>query len=911
MGESEHELSVRLRAMWAKSDDEDRSLSLVSHAADAAAVAGYLWDHWLPRSVRDLLSGGRSDDEMLAMARWLAGVHDVGKVSPAFACQVGALAGAICETGLKIAADKFEKRTPHSVISHHAIEKYLIEERDWKRIPNARSYAVVAGGHHGVPPVSLNLRSLRADVRMLGDAHWDEVRTEFLDFVARISGAERFLDKWKTQPLTPQQQALWTAVVIIADWLASDAHRFPLQEHRNAEEFAAGALAELALPPPWNAAAPQNVETVFSRFGLPAGAHPNSVQAAALRAAATLGPGGLIIVEAATGTGKTEAALMAAEQFASSGGWGGVYVALPTMATANAMFSRMLTWMRAIPGTGPTSVVLAHGKAELNDVYRGMVPMAALADIESDCGEGHVAVAHQWLSGRKKSLLASFGVGTIDQLLFMALKSRYVVLRHLAFAGKVVIVDEVHAADAFMREYLKRALEWLGAYGVPVILLSATLPRQQRVEYTDAYVAGRSEALHGDEVASVGYPAIVSVGLDGKVTVAQPESPAAPQDVAIRRLDDSSEALVEFLADALSEGGCAAVVRNTVGRAQEAARALRKRFGSDVVLLHSAFIAQDRADQELQLLDELGRDGSRPTRRIVVATQIIEQSLDCDFDLMVSDLAPIDLLFQRMGRLHRHPRTRLGGLGEARFGITGVKDWTESVPRPIEVSAKVYERFHLMRALAVLRSRESITRPADISLLVQAAYADDIDAPAEWQEILAEDERAARRRAAASANRADEFRLRPVRGTETLVGLLAYQGSEPDDARGYARVREGNDSIEVVVTQRDGDKVRLPKRPGSETVGPLITTKSEPADRIARMALASTIRLPFSLSHPGVAENVIAELERRTYGYEGWRTSKWLKGELALELDHNLEATLLNKRVRYRTDDGLIVEGVE
>lgn len=905
-------LSARLRSCWAKSDDEQRSLSLVAHGADSSAVAGYLFDNWLPRSVRRLVADGRTDDEARALVQWLAASHDVGKASPAFACQVEYLANAIRDTGLPLDINPHESRRrdfPHSVVSHLSLEHYLAA-RGWSdtkvnRAKVSRSYAVVAGGHHGVPPGSLKL--LDRDPAMTGGHPWDAVRNEFLDFTTQISGADRYLDSWSRQPLTPAQQVLLTGIVIVADWLASNTGLFPLDVPRDASSHAVRAMERLALPPPWSASPITDVREAFGRFGLPSDATPNAMQEETVQMARKAGSHGLIIVEGPMGSGKTEAALMAAQQFASAVGAGGVFFALPTMATANAMFARDLNWLRSQPGLGVTSAVLAHSKADLNDDFRGLVTAGFAADVDRDGDSCEATViAHQWLSGRKRGLLANFVVGTIDQLLFMALQARHLALRHLAFAGKVIVIDEVHAADTYMREYLIRALEWLGAYQVPVIMLSATLPVEQRLAYVEAYGRGlQHQRYTPEELSTEQYPAVTGVLSTGEACVSTPAICTPSKSVRLIRVSDDVVTLVGILTELLADGGCAAVIRNTVRRAQETARALREIFGDEVRLLHSSFIAQHRAELETELLEELGRTSpSRPRRRIVVATQVVEQSLDVDFDLMITDVAPIDLILQRLGRLHRHERDRGNKLQKAQLFMTGVVDWSSVVPQPVSASMHVYRPYDLFRALAILDGRNSIQVPSEIAPLVHRGYDPHFAGPAGWEADIANAKCAAEREDAALRQAADAFRVAGPRRKPTLVGWLDNGGDDPENPKGYARVRNSNDSVEVVVTVRRNNGVYLPLRPAHRA----IAVNIEPDDESGLLARQSTIKLPYILCVPGRINAVIEELESRTCRYPGWRASKWLKGELALELNSDLTTELCGFHIRYDDHSGLVLD---
>ena len=900
-------LSQAVRSAWAKHRrDDDESLSLVRHCEDAAAIAGHLWDDWLPRSTREFLTNGRSGEEARFLACWLAGVHDIGKLSPAFAIQVSPLALRMDDAGLRVPMTVPGRQdTPHSLASYNAVMNYLTK-REWPgRV--ASTYAVVAGGHHGVPPTSGQL-ARSPDRSHYGGPEWAVARDELLDHISRIVGAESFIAQgWKRMPLTPQQQALWTGFVIMADWIASS-DLFPLGIRDESVSTAARAWSALELPPPWHPAPPPTLDELMRvRFDLPPGATPNLVQRAVVTAASSLREPGMLIIEAPMGIGKTEAALAASEHLAARFGQRGVFMALPTMATSNAMFARVLHWIRAQGTTEDASVVLAHGKASLEDSYRGLLRRRALVDIGRDASDGKVdhgeVIAHYWLSGRKKGMLADFAVGTIDQLLFGGLKAKHLALRHLALVNKVVIVDEVHAADFYMSQYLIRILEWLGSYRVPVILMSATLPAAQRIALARAYEAGRG--WNGDDSdlrGNIGYPAITVI--DGGCRVESAADVRQPAQIAIERIDDSMVSLIERMRVLLATGGCVGIVRNTVARAQDTARVLSEHFPGDVVLLHSRFVARHRSDLESGLVAELGPDGTRPSRRIVVGTQVIEQSLDVDFDLLISDVAPIDLLFQRIGRLHRHDRKRPPAVAQPRVILTGVEDWTSDPPAAVPASRQIYGEFNLLRTFAVLAAREYVRLPDDIASLVQSAYADDLEFPASWIDRAEDARRAHQKRQTELANAAGKWRIWEPHESPTLRDWLAEGVGEVDDARGQAKVRDTDEGIDVLLTRRVGDVVRLLAQCGGHVIG----TEFCPDDYLARRALTGSVRLPQSLTHPGIAGTTIDALEQRMY--PGWQESKWLAGELVLELDSDLKARLMDYDIHYDEIEGLVVNKV-
>lgn len=915
-------------SVWGKSSgyDGEYRMPLVQHLTDSADVAGLVWD-WLPLHIRDLVEAAlpATARDGRALLRWLAGVHDIGKCSPPFASKVPVLTEPMREHGFTFPRGTTDFATaPHGLVGQVVLSRWLQERYGFGRAV-ATSYAVVVGGHHGTPPPLTKLQWVRRRPDLTGEGTWATVQVEILDAMAARTGVADLLPVWAHAPLPPTVQAVLTGAVIVADWLASNTNFFPYQ----AEDQAARvdeAWRSLGLPAPWRADAPPVAvaEHLVARFPHLAAFRPRPVQQLALDAARAVDSPALLIIEAAMGTGKTEAALLATEVLAARFDCGGVYVALPTMATSDAMFGRVQDWIENLPGGGPTSTYLAHGKAALNDRFNLVRQRHAASVCDDDLPADKVeARVLSWLTGRKKGVLANMVVGTIDQLLFSALQAKHLALRHLAFAGKVVVIDEAHAADDYMRMYLTRSLEWLAAYGVPVVLLSATLPWSQRQELADAYRRGLG-AEPMAVPASAPYPALTTVSSAG-VTVAAPAGDdETSRHVEVRCLADDLDVLATALEGLLADGGCAAVIRNTVGRAQATARFLRERLGdTEVVLHHSRFIATHRARKEAILREQLGRDGAnRPIRQIVVGTQVLEQSLDVDFDVMVTDLAPVDLLLQRIGRLHRHERgndesDRPPTLRTPQLFITGIAEWSSAgLPVPDRGARAVYGLSRLLRAAAVLDldpvEPHSILLPADIRELVERGYADAIPGPESWHTAIEQADRDHRRVVGDQRRRADEFRIAALDQLEdhNLVGWLEYGGaSEADDTRspGASRVRDSEDGIEVIVVQRrsDGTVVCLDV-PGGEHAGELaVPLIGAPDDRIARTLAATTVRLPTSMTlSDRDFEATLHALEADAH--EGWQQSPWLAGQLALHLDEDWRAQLGDWQVSYDIELGLM-----
>ncbi|MBN3933041.1 CRISPR-associated helicase Cas3' [Streptomyces verrucosisporus] len=977
VGDEEPGLGARLtgavRTVWAKHDRAtDGWLPLWRHMADSGAVAGLLWDRWLPSNVKALvaepLPGGMDDARRLAV--WLAATHDIGKATPAFACQVDSLADAMRAAGLDMPGRRQfgedRRKAPHGLAGQLLLQEWLTEGFEWPKRMTTQ-FAVVAGGHHGVPPGHSQLLDLDSRPELLrtpGPAEpvWRRVQTELLDACADACGVRERLGDWQSVRLPQPVQVLLTALVIVADWIASNPELFPYfpEEYPRSEaERVAAAWRGLRLPPPWTPSEPGCTadELFAARFDLPSGARVRPVQEEAVRLARSMPSPGLLVIEAPMGEGKTEAALAAAEVFAARSGAGGVFVALPTMATGNAMFPRLLDWLDRLPLDGleakERSVLLAHSKSALNEHYAGLLRKSgrtvAAVDQFGDGGETRPSadarsasaelVAHQWLRGRKKGLLASFAVGTIDQLLMAGLKSRHLALRHLAFAGKVVVIDEAHAYDTWMSTYLDRVLSWLGAYRVPVVVLSATLPASRRRELAEAYAGAAQSDRDGYAglAAAEGYPLLTAVAPGTAPVIGRPAASGRCTDVRLERLGDDLGILADRLAGELADGGCALVVRNTVDRVQEAADLLRERFGAEAVTVaHARFLDLDRADKDAGLLERFGppgEDGTSPKRpagrHIVVASQVAEQSLDVDFDLLVTDLCPVDLLLQRMGRLHRHDRAgRPARLRTARCLVTGV-DWeTGPAPLPVRGSRRVYGEYPLLRSLAVLEPYFSdasgapeasggdaaVQLPGDISPLVQRAYGDDPQEPDAWVEAVERARDEHERHRAGQRRGADAFRLDEVRRAgRPLIGWIDAGVGDADDTRaGRAQVRDGEESLEVLVAWRRAD--------GTLTTVPWLTegrgglelpTDAVPPPRAARAVAASGLRLPYHFSYPRVLDRAIEELEELCVPAWQVKECHWLAGELILFLeegvDENCQTRLAGYELRYSQTDGLRV----
>jgi len=406
----------------------------------------------------------------------------------------------------------------------------------------------------------------------------------------------------------------------------------------------------------------------------------------------------LMILEAPMGEGKTEAGIYAALRMAAYWEKSGLYIGLPTAATSNQMHSRVNALLET---HNIGSARLLHSMAWLEDSDDTMVQ-----DADNEYSD--------WLKPSKRSLLSPWAVGTIDQALMSVLRVKYGVLRLLGLSGKVLVLDEIHAYDAYMSSIIKRLLEWCKALKIPVVMLSATLPEEKRAELLSVYTS--------DTPAAKGYPQISAVFDDGKLEQIVVDGSYQKQTVSINRIPVSMTEPAEiatYSEKKIVSGGCLCILVNTVKAAQEIYRYLKEKNPEyPLLLFHSRFTAARKKEIEEECIRLFGPDHSnRPDKAILVATQVVEQSLDLDFDAMITEIAPVDLLLQRCGRLHRHKDTlRPAALSEPELGILVPTD------REYGAAEMIYYPLLLDRTMDVLQEYPCIHIPQDIPVLVNRVY---------------------------------------------------------------------------------------------------------------------------------------------------------------------------------------------
>lgn len=811
--------------LWAKAERKtDRMHPLICHMLDVGHVTLALWREVLTDSLRGQFAhalGLDTDATGRLLAFWSA-LHDLGKASPSFQRQVKPLEARLVAAGLtfpKLFSQEFSR---HGTISTLALEDALQSQTGLGLKP-AKRVALALGGHHGAwPPPGATLR-LKSD--QVGGEEWDAIRLELVRTLRDVFDPPS-LSAWIANRTDENVfLTLFSGLTSVADWIGSVESYFPYAEPpvdlRRYAERAAGqaqrALADLK----WTGYRPP---TSVRRFEELFPFSPSPMQETVVKLAEKLNGPAMVLIEAPTGSGKTEAALYLADRWAQSDQQRGLYVAMPTMATSNQMYGRVATVLRTRYGDDVIEPLLVHSQARWS--AEALPPEVVSDDERANASARSMA----WFLPRKRSLLAPFGVGTVDQTLISVLQTRHFFVRLFGLSHKTVIFDEVHAYDTYMSTLFQQLLGWLRAVGTSVVLLSATLPVQTRRDLVQAYAGNAVEVPPGS------YPAITwaASGQVGVTSLPKAEHRA----VTLEWIRRDPAGIVTRLRDALREGGCAAVICNTVARSQEVYRAVRDAKlvdEGDLILFHGRTPFAWRDQTEREVLSRFGKGGQRPQKAIVVATQVIEQSLDLDFDVMISDLAPVDLLLQRAGRLHRHPRPpRPAPVATARLLVA--VDEGEEFPE-FGNDAYVYEPYVLLRSLLALQGRDQLILPQeDPSDLIEAVYGEKLpdDLLPAWAAKLA----LAQQKMARSDDK-DEFeaRKRLIRAPHDERLLVDCNADLEEDAPAVneafqALTRLGDPSIDVVClhavgadlnTEPDGTgkAVKLEQKPDVELTGHL------------------------------------------------------------------------------------------
>ena len=661
-----------LESCLAKSRKIDASRSVAGRTVlDHCRIAGEVARELIARSPGFLRESFFPDGSAL-----IAACHDLGKVSPTFQQKIHSAIEnpdpAILDV-LRGADPSLESQWGgHAGVSQCALEA----------LKAGKAVASIAGCHHGYAP---KLGGRPADGEQFGGPAWQGQRARLLALLMEATG-ERF-----PEIRDPLHARVLAGLTSVADWIGSgamfDDPGKPWQNRVAAAVDAAGFTPPRLRPG-------LSFREIFPF-------EPNPIQRGLINAACRPG---VYILEAPMGIGKTEAALYAAYALVSSGKARGIYFALPTQLTSNRIHKRVERFLDKVleADSSNRNALLVHGNAWLREFDLG-------AEAAPGCS---------WFNSAKRGLLAPFAVGTIDQALMASMNVKHGFVRAFGLAGKVVVLDEVHSYDAYTGTILDRLVEELRKLRCTVIILSATLTGERR-----------SALLGAERSAEAAYPLISALAADTREpTEIAPETTPGNR-VAIRQTLDIDEALDEAL-DRADSDQQVLWIENTVSEAQEMFKLLAARSSGMAIecgLLHSRFIHRDREALEKIWVTRYGADGAQARRergRILVGTQVLEQSLDIDADFLVTRLCPTDMLLQRIGRLWRHDfHQRPAGAKCEAWIVSAEFEAAEQNPgEAFGNSAKVYSPYVLLRTLQAWSGVQTLSLPGDIRGLLERTY---------------------------------------------------------------------------------------------------------------------------------------------------------------------------------------------
>lgn len=897
------ELSPQARGVWAKTDADGDRHRLLPHLLDVAASALALLEREPESSIRMACSGlgisaGMSLDDQRSWLAYLVGLHDIGKASPGF--QAKSDLGTQCNerNGLPLAGAAVE-RDRHDMVSADFLR------RAWPELgfprPWSDQVSRAVAGHHGEIPSSLQV-SQGSPLRE--HAAWGAVRRELLAAYTGVLGTSG-VPAGASADNVPSVPALaWLAgLTSVSDWIGSNTVFFPFGERdadmrqhlAKAQCRARDALDAIGWRDGQLSGRELTVDEVLSRL-----AGPNAVarplQSAVDEALATGTGPALVIVEAPMGEGKTEAAFLAHLRLQSRNGHRGMYVALPTQATGNAMFTRAVEFLRAFGSTEGCDIQLVHAGAAIND---GFAAMRAVCDINRSAAAG--VAASEWFTKRKRPLLSPYGAGTIDQAILAAMRVPHHFVRLFGLGNKTIVLDEVHAYDAYTGGLIEGLLTFLRGLGCSVVLMSATLPKERRQSLLVAWSVGAHAPL---AEGSTPYPRITVIDADGE---RQRTFDAREQEpVALSGCGESLDTIADLAVDRVRLGGCGAVVVNTVARAQSLYRMLCSRLPDDaqVILFHARFPGDERKAREIQVLAMLGkgarRGAGRPESCLLIATQVAEQSLDIDVDWMLTDLAPVDLVLQRLGRLHRHDRgvDRPASFRRPTLVVAGL---VGPLPPDLKSTAWefVYDEYILLRSWATLLRLDSIRLPSDIDALVQAVYSQKpLDGlPPALVQRLAQAKERSRTKADEQAGRA---RRAVVDASRELNAAYPARdlGALGDDEALSAMTRDGQESVAAVpLFVTDGGWCTVP---GAAAIDPM----GAPSADDARRLYLRQVRLSNKAVVKGLAGEPLPEGWQRNPLLRNLRPllmtpDRWVRGATTVRLDPEL-GVVIERNARTR-----------
>ncbi|HYA40018.1 MAG TPA: CRISPR-associated helicase Cas3' [Syntrophobacteraceae bacterium] len=715
---------------WAKTTSDDKpGISVYDHMVNVGSVACCLAE----------IRPGILEYFQITLKEVgaLASLHDLGKISPGFQRKCEAW---LRESGLsKVAANACwdtGMESDHCAVTHSSVQDFLIQAGSSRN--QAQYLSAVLAAHHGrirFPPTARGIRPPQIKQITENDSgiEWNNERKKTAQDVCRHFGADRL-----GTGIDEQSPALWwlAGLTSVADWIGSDERFFPPgqgSDHQDPSILGRKALEAIG----------------FRRIQFVAGLSfhdlfhdpekpeikwvPNEMQE---KTVTTVTGPGVYVIEAPMGMGKTEAALWAGYRLLLSGKANGIYFALPTQMTSNRIHIRMNDFLRRILAE-PSTSRLIHSNSWL---VQADCPLHPVATDRRETAQDDARTGRDWFASTKRAMLAPFGVGTVDQALLGVVAAKHFFVRHFALAGKVVVIDEVHSYDVYTGTLIDKLIAALEGLGCTVIVLSATLTGKRREQVVSCPLD-----VHG---ATLPYP-LITGRVDGASLKPVAAMSLKPRDV---KMDFINPVKAQEAAISLArKGGAALWIYDTVDGAQKQYQQLRELCGQEfpIGLLHSRFPFWRREQLETEWMERLGKHRKTLCGCILVSTQVAEQSVDLDADLLITELAPTDMLLQRLGRLWRHERQKRPVecawvyILEEKKSLEDLRIMKpEEIKRALGDKANVYAPFVLLRSLEVWREQckrfGAVMIPPQIREFIELTYQEKETEPDSWRELCHE-----------------------------------------------------------------------------------------------------------------------------------------------------------------------------
>jgi len=838
---------------------------LFCHMVDVGSVLKALISTSSFKSLNERLKQAMGYDGQY-FVNWIAllgMLHDIGKCATDFQGKAGKeVFQPLKDAGYRMRSKPIEGFR-HEALSAEIVYEYLTKNKKWNRRAT-KTICEVIRGHHG------NFFSNNPIEEKILQESWSDLRESLINSLENICQ----VDIWSplSFPDASVVGTIFSGLLVLADWMASNEDLFPrmdawkqFKEQENANyalisyEFAKKAINRLGFSSVIDWSNKKTFQDTWPIFQ-----SPRAIQLKSEEIGFELIKPGMIIIEAPMGDGKTEAAIHLTVRWIAKLNLAGMYVALPTMATSNQMYGRVKDFIERHDETAKYKVSLVHGMAWILD---SLTPEMLEVDQNGESNdlqenEDPLMVAYDWFKPKKRALLAPYAVGTVDQALMAALNVKFGYLRLLGLSTKVLIIDEIHAYDTYMSQIIVRLVQWASVLGMPIILLSATLPMDKKQLLINAYFDPHTDSSEvtacSNQMKQLSpYPLITIACKDNAM-----KEIGVPVQVPSKKINllihqnkfEDFLAIAKLAIECCKTGKCVCVLANTVHSAQMIYETILQILGNQVVrtvkeegvlvkLFHARFITERRLEIEKEVLElfdkrSIGTKGKlpetlRPKTAILVATQVVEQSLDLDFDEMISEIAPVDLLLQRAGRLHRHERPDRLEPEQAKFHVLLPDLRKQGFGR----TARVYNKYLLFRTVLAIAKKNTISVLQDMRSLIESVY--DMNHPLEMhhditEEMLQEARIEYDKQQEIDKNDAGKYLIpKPSRSLFSLATAASTYDEDEGGMKSYliAKTRKDDWSIQVLVLDENSHP-------------DLIQRKTKPNNTLLRELLLRSVSIP-------------------------------------------------------------------